>query len=74
MLTTNDLLVMGVDVLVLSTNCIHLMQILMSAPPTMEDVNRCVIMRLVASPAAVGQATCWMGMDSTAVVGSNKTP
>jgi len=65
---------MGVDVLVLSTNGIHLMQILMSVPPTMEDVNRCVIIPLVASTAGVGQATCWMGMDSTAVVGSNKTP
>jgi len=74
MLTTNVLLVMGVDVLVLSTNGIHLMQILMSVPPTMEDVNRCVIIPLVASTAGVGQATCWMGMDSTAVVGSNKTP
>jgi len=50
------------------------MQKPMSVPPTMEGVNRCVIIPLVASTAAVGQATCWMGMDSTAVVGSNKTP
>ena len=71
MLTTNVLLVMGVDGLVLSTNCIHLMQILMSAPPTMEGVNRCVIIPLVASTAAVGQATCWMEMDSTVVVSNN---
>jgi len=70
-LTTNVLLVMEVDGLVVSTNCIHLMQILMSVPPTMEDVNRCVITPLVDSTAAVGQATSWMGMDSTVVVSNN---
>jgi len=43
------------------------MQKPMSAPPTMEDVNRCVITPLVDSTAAVGQATSWMGMDSTVV-------
>jgi len=43
----------------------------MSVPPTTEGVNRCVIIPLVASTAAVGQATCWMGMDSTAMVGNN---
>ena len=43
----------------------------MSVPPTMEDVNRCVIMPLVDSTAAVGQATYWMGMDSTVVVSIN---
>ena len=50
---------------------IHLMQTLMSVPPTMEDVSRCVLTPLVASTAAVGQATCWMGMDSTAMVSND---
>ena len=39
------------------------MQILMSVPPTMEGVNTTVLMLLVASTAAVGQATSWMKMD-----------
>ena len=47
------------------------MQKPMIVPPTMEDVNRCVIIPLVASTAAVGQATCCMGMDSIAVVSNN---
>ena len=47
------------------------MQKPMSAPPTTEDVNRCVIIPLVASTAAVGQATSWMGMDSAVVVSNN---
>jgi len=47
------------------------MQKLMSVPPSMEDVNRCVIIPLVASTAAVEQATSWMGMDSTVVVSNN---
>jgi len=47
------------------------MQKPMSVPPTMEGVNRCVIIPLVASTAAVGQATCWKGMDSTVVVSNN---
>ena len=50
---------------------IHLMQTLMSVPPTMGDVNRCVLTPLAASTAAVGQATSWMGMDSTAVVSND---
>ena len=44
------------------------MQILMSVPPTMEGVNSTVLTPLVASTAAVLQATCWMRMDSTAMV------
>jgi len=39
------------------------MQILMSVPSTMEGVNTTVLIPLVASTAAVGQATSWMGMD-----------
>jgi len=44
------------------------MQILMSVPPTMEGVNSTVLTPLVTSTAAVLQATCWMRMDSTAMV------
>ena len=47
------------------------MQTVMRVLPTMEDVNRYVIIPLVASTAAVGQATSWMGMDSTVVVSNN---
>ena len=43
-------------------------QILMSATQTMEDVNTTVLILLAASTVAVTLATCWMGMDSTAVV------
>ena len=43
-------------------------QILMSATQTMEDVNTTVLIPLAASTVAVMLATCWMGMDSTAVV------
>ena len=34
----------------------------MSVTLPMEDVNRFVLMLLVASPAAVSQGTCWMEM------------
>ena len=40
----------------------------MSVTLSMETVNRSVPMPLVALPAAVGQGTCWMKMDSTALV------
>ena len=40
----------------------------MSVTLSMEDVNRSVPMLLVALPAAVGQGTCWMEMDLTALV------
>ena len=40
----------------------------MSVTLSMEAVNRSVPMLLVALPAAVGQGTCWMEMDSTALV------
>ena len=43
-------------------------QILMSATQPMEDVNTAVRIPLAASTAIVTLATCWMGMDSTAVV------
>ena len=43
-------------------------QILMSATQTMEDVNTTVLIPLAASSVTVMLATCWMGMDSTAVV------
>ena len=46
----------------------RLEQILMSAAQTMEDVNTIVLIPLAASTVAVILATCWMGMDSTAVV------
>ena len=39
------------------------MQTLVSVLPTMEGVNTTVLIPLVASAAAVGQATSWMGMD-----------
>jgi len=39
------------------------MQTLMSVLPTMEGVKATVLIPLVASTAAVGQATSWMGMD-----------
>ena len=48
--------------------CIHLMQTLTSVSPTMEDVNRDVVIPLAASTAAVGQATSWTWTDSTALV------
>ena len=40
----------------------------MSAALSVEGVNRFVPMLLVALSAAVGQGTCWMKMDSTALV------
>ena len=40
----------------------------MSATQPMEDVNTAVLIPLAASTVAVMLATCWMGMDSTAVV------
>ena len=40
----------------------------MSVTLSMEAVNRSVPMLLVASPAAVGQGTCWMEMALTALV------
>ena len=43
-------------------------QILMSAAQPMEDVNTTVLILLAASTVAVMLVTCWMGMDSTAVV------
>jgi len=46
-------------------------QILMSATQPMEDVNTTVMIPLAASTVAVTLATCWMGMDSTAVVSNN---
>ena len=46
----------------------RLEQILMSATQPMEDVNTAVLIPLAASAAIVTLVTCWMGMDSTAVV------
>ena len=46
----------------------RLEQILMSAAQTMEDVNTTVLIPVAASTVAVMLATCWMEMDSTAVV------
>ena len=43
-------------------------QILMSATQPMEDVNTAVLIPVAASTAIVTLATCWTGMDSTAVV------
>ena len=40
----------------------------MSVTLSMEAVNRSVPMLLVALPAVVGLDTCWMEMDSTALV------
>ena len=48
--------------------CISILQTSMSVTLSMEAVNRSVPMLLVALPAAVGQGTCWMKMDSTALV------
>ena len=48
--------------------CISVLQISMSATLPMEAVNRSVPMLSVALPAAVGQGTCWMEMNSTALV------
>jgi len=43
---------------------VHLsIQTSMSVTPTMEVVNRCVIIPLVASTASAGQASSWIGMD-----------
>ena len=35
----------------------------MSVPPTMEGVKKTVLIPLVASTVAVGQAMSWMGMN-----------
>ena len=40
----------------------------MSATQPMEDVNTAVLILLAASTVSVTLATCWMGMDSTAMV------
>ena len=40
----------------------------MSVTLSMEVVNKPVPMLLVALPAAAGQGTCWMKMNSTALV------
>ena len=49
---------------------LHYGQTSMSATLQMEVVNRSVPMLLVALPATVRWGTCWMEMDSTALVSS----
>jgi len=41
---------------------VFLLQMLMSVPPVMEDVDKSAITLLAASTAAVTLATSWMGM------------
>ena len=48
--------------------CISVLQTSMSVTLSTEAVNRSVPMLLVALPAVVGQGTCWMKMDLTALV------
>ena len=48
--------------------CTYIMQISMNVMQAMEAVNRDAVTPLVASTAAVTQATGWTTMDSTAMV------